>query len=350
MSRREVVDRRRGIMEAVDRRRGVMRAVDRRRSVMRAVDRRRSLMGTVAAVAVMTCLAGCGSVAARTAAASGPSRGRPARTHDAKSSSAPAVPAAGTTAEAQAEARHLLAGLVLPGGARRLPQRPVPGAVSSPGQSLGTGFDRYRLFSLPVSMETAQQFVQAHLPADLTSGGTGWASGGGGPEYDVVTADVTPRAVPAGIYTAQLVYTIAPDAVGGSVLRADAQIIVYPARSAAEYLNPADIRSVTASHTAPDPASRTITSRPEIARLARLVDAEHAFPLGLVFSCPAEFPPSYQLTFTPVSASQPTVVIDPGNCMGDGVFAGGVRQPGLVDAGLLSVTQRLLPRPRTASP
>ena len=45
-----------------------------------------------------------------------------------------------------------------------------------------------------------------------------------------------------------------------------------------------------------------------------------------------------------------TVVIDPGNCMGDGVFAGGVRQPGLVDAGLLSVTQRLLPRPRTASP
>jgi hypothetical protein len=43
-------------------------------------------------------------------------------------------------------------------------------------------------------------------------------------------------------------------------------------------------------------------------------------------------------------------VIDPGNCMGDGVFAGGVRQPGLVDAGLLSVTQRLLPRPRTASP
>jgi hypothetical protein len=166
----------------------------------------------------------------------------------------------------------------------------------------------------------------------------------------VVTADVTPRAVPAGIYTAQLVYTIAPDAVGGSVLRADAQIIIYPARSAAEYLNPADIRSVTASHTAPDPASRTITSRPEIARLARLVDAEHAFPLGLVFSCPAEFPPSYQLTFTPVSASQPTVVIDPGNCMGDGVFAGGVRQPGLVDAGLLSVTQRLLPRPRTASP
>jgi uncharacterized protein YceK len=319
--------------------------VDRRRNVTRAV----AVMGAVAAVAIMACLAGCGSVAARTAAASGPSRGRPARAHDAKASSAPAVPAAGTTAEAEAEAVHLLAELVLPGGARRLPGRPVPGAVSAPGQNLGTGFDRYRLFSLPLSMEAAQQFVQAHLPAGLTSGGTGSGSDGGGPEYDVVTADVAPRAVPAGIYTAQLVYTIVPDADGGSLLRADAQIIIFPARSAAEYLDPADIRSVTVSHTAPDPASRTITSRPEIARLARLVDGEHAFPLGLVFSCPAELPPSYQLTFTPVSASRPTVVIDPGNCMGDGVYAGGVRQPGLVDAGLLSVTERLLPRPRAAS-
>jgi uncharacterized protein YceK len=326
------------------------RTVDRRRRVTVAVDRRRNVMGAVAAVAIMACLAGCGSVAARTAAASGPNRERPARAHDGRAPGAPGVPAAGTTAEAQAEARHLLAELVLPGGARRLPGRPVPGAVSSPGQNMGTGFDRYRLFSLPLSMEAAQQFVQAHLPAGLTSSGTGEGSDGGSPEYDVVTADVAPRDVPAGISTAQLVYTIAPDAGGRSLLRADAQIIIFPARSAAEYLDPADIRSVTVSHTAPDPASRTIASRPEIARLARLVDGEHAFPLGLVFSCPAELPPSYQLTFTPVAASRPTVVIDPGNCMGDGVYAGGVRQPALVDAGLLSVTQRLLPRPRAALP
>jgi hypothetical protein len=237
---------------------------------------------------------------------------------------------------------------VLPPGARRLPETPVPSALSAPGGNLGTGFDRYRLFSLPVSMDAAQQFVQAHLPAGLTSGGTGWASDGGGLEYDVVTADVAPRAVPAGIYMAQLVYTIAPDADGGSLLRADAQIIIFPPRSAAEYLDPAGIRSVTVSHTAPDPVSRTITSRPEITRLVRLVDSEHAFPLGLVFSCPAEFPPSYQLTFTPVSAGRPTVVVDPGNCLGDAVFAGGVRQPALMDAGLLSVTERLLPpAPRT---
>jgi hypothetical protein len=311
--------------------------------------RRREIIRAIAAVAAAACLAGCGSTAYRTAAAGGPDGGR-TRTHDARAASEPGVPASGTTAEAGAEARHLLDVLVLPPDARRLPQKPVPRPVSAPGQNLGTGFDRYRIFSLPVSMDAAQQFVQAHLPAGLTSGGTGWGSDGDGPEFYEVTADVAPRAVPAGIYTAQLVYTIAPDPDGGSLLRADAQIIVYPPRSAAEYLDPAAIRSVTVSHTAPDPVSRTITSRPEIARLARLVDSEHAFPLGLVFSCPAEFPPSYQLTFTPASASRPAVVVDPGSCLGDGVLAGGVRQPALLDSGLLSVTERLLPRPKGAQP
>jgi len=317
------------------------------------VDQPHKGMLVVAAVAAAACLAGCGSTAYRTAAAGGPGGpggGRTARTHDARAASEPGVPAPGTTAEAEAEARHLLDVLVLPAGARRLPETPVPSAVSSPAQNLGTGFDRYRIFSLPVSMGAAQQFVQAHVPAGLTSGGTGWGSDGDGPEYYEVTADVAPRAVPAGIYTAQLVYTIAADPDGGSLLRADAQIIIYPARSAAEYLDPAGIRLVTVSHTAPDPVSRTITSRPQITRLARLVDSEHAFPLGLVFSCPAEFPPSYQLTFTPVSARRPAVVVDPGNCLGDSVLAGGVRQPALLDAGLLSVTERLLPRPKGARP
>jgi hypothetical protein len=291
----------------------------------------------VAAVAVIGCLAGCGSAAhiirttptARTAGAD----------------DAPGVPAAGTSAEADAEARHLLAEVVLPSGARRLPGRPVPDAVSQPGQSLGTGLDQYRLFRLPMPMAAAQRFERAHLPAGLTSGGYGWGGQGGMPDYEVLTTDVPPRAVPPGIDIAQLEYTIAADPDGGSLLRADAQVIVFPPRSAAEYLDPAGIRSVTVSTIGPDPVSRTITSRPVITRLARLEDGEHAFPLGLAYSCPAELGPSYQLTFTPVSASQPTVVVDPGDCMGDVVLADGVRQPGLVDAGLFSVAKQLLPQP-----
>jgi hypothetical protein len=312
-------------------------------------DRRRRVIRAVAAVAVMACLAGCGSVAYR-AAAGGPDARRPASTHDARAASARGVPVAGTAAEADAEARHLLAGLVLPAGARRLPERPVPSAVSQAGQNLGTGLDLYQIFGLPMSMDAAQQFARAHLPAELASSGTGWGSDGSTPESDVLAVDVAPRAVPPGIYTAQLVFTIAPVADGSSLLRADAQVIIFPARSAAEYLDPGNLRSVTVSTTGPDPVSRTITSRPEIARLARVLDGEQAFPAGLVYSCPAEPASGYQLTFTPVSAGRPTLVVDPGNCMGDDVFADGVSQPLLVDAGLFSITQRLLPQPRQALP
>jgi len=300
-------------------------------------------VAVVAAVAVIGCLAGCGSVAHQPA--TGPATTRAARADD-----APGVPIAGTSAEAETEARHLLAGLVLPSGARRLPERPVLGVVSQPGQSLGTALDLYRLFRLPMPMDAAQRFVRAHLPAALTSSGTGWGNQGGMPEFDVLVVDMPPHAIPPGLDIAQLVYTIAPDPGGGSLLRADAQIIVFPPRSAAEYLDPAAIRSVTVSTIGPDPVSRTITSRPEIARLARLLDGEHALPPGLAFACPAELGPGYRLTFTPVSASRPTVVVDPGDCMSDGVFAGGVRQPALLDAGLFLVTKRLLPRPQRVLP
>jgi hypothetical protein len=260
------------------------------------------------------------------------------------------VPPAGTPAEAKALARHLLSGLVLPAGTQRLPERPLPRAVSQPGQALGTGLDLYRLFRLPMSMDAAEQFARAHLPADLTFSGSGWGGQGSTQEYDMLTADVRSRAVPPGIDMAQLVDTIAPDAGGGSLLRADVQVIIFPARSAAEYLDPAGIRSVTVSTTGPDPVSRTITSRPEIARLVRLLDGQHAFPLGLVYSCPAELGPGYQLTFTPASASRPTVVVDPNNCMGDGVRANGVPQPSLMGTALFSITERLLPRPPRVLP
>jgi hypothetical protein len=296
-------------------------------------------VAVAAVLAGLGCVAGCGSTVYRPAAAARPS-----------ASTSPSVPPAGTKAEAGALARRMLSELVLPAGARRLPQRPVPGGVSQAGQSLGTGVDEYRLFSVPTSMDAALRFVQAHLPAGLASAGSGWGGQGTTPDYETLTAAVPARDVPPGIDLAQLVYTIAPDANGGSVLRADAQIIIFPARSAAEYLNPAGIRSVTVRTTGPDPLSRTITSRPEITRLARLLDGEHAFPAGLVYSCPAELGPGYQLTFTPVSARWPTVVVDPNNCTGSAVWADGVRQPSLMGTDLYSVAQRLLPVPLPVRP
>jgi len=297
-----------------------------------------------AGLAVMAGLAGCGSVPYRPAAAGGQAG---ARTGTTSARTRTGVPPAGTPARAKALALRLLSELVLPAGTRRLPARPVPSALSEPAQGMamaagGTGVDLYRLFRLPMSMAAAQQYERAHRPAGLAFSGIGWGSQRGVPTDDMLTADVPPRTMPPGIDTAALVYTIVPQAGGGSLLRADAQVVFFPPRSAAEYLDPAGIRSVTVSTTGPHPVSRIITSRPEIARLARLLDGLHALPLGFSYGCPAHFG-GYRLTFTPVSARRPVVVAEPTNCNSVGIVADGVSQPTLMGNALYSIAERLLP-------
>ncbi len=121
---------------------------------------------------------------------------------------------------------------------------------------------------------------------------------------------------------------------------------MFPARSAEEYLSPGGIRSVTISATMPRAACRTITSRQKIALLARLLDRLHAMPPGAdPEGCPAG---EYQLSFLPVSADQPTVVVGPlSNCTIDVVTVGGLRQPALEDQDLavLKIAAQLLPGP-----
>lgn len=311
--------------------------------------RRRGVTGGVAALlAVLACLTGCGSVpygparaASQTDAPTSPATAG-TQTSPATAGAQPGVPPAGTRAEARALARRLLSELVLPAGARLLPGRPAPGALSQPPYTVGDpDVDLYRLFTLPMPVYAAQQYGQAHPPAGLTFTGVGSF------DADVtLEADLPPRATPPGIDEAALLYTIAPGEGNGSLLRADVQVITFPARSAAEYLDTAGVRSVTVSATGgtPHDALRIITSRPEIARLVRLLDGVHAMPPGAMpIGCPAEFSPLPQLTFTPVSAGRPVVDVDPTNCLFDNVFADGVPQPALVDTGLFEITERLLP-------
>jgi hypothetical protein len=288
-------------------------------------------------LAVIACLAGCGSARYRAAAAGGPagdhSRGRPA--------TGTSAPTAGTRAEARALAQRLLSGLMLPNGTRRLPGRPAPGALSQPPFTVGDpDVDLYRFFTLPMSTDAAQQYGQAHPPAGLTFGTVS-----SGYEGVSLEADLPPRALPPGIEQAELVYTIAPGTGDSSLLRAEVQMIIFPPRSAAEYLDPASVGSVTvrAIGGGTRDALRIITSRPVITRLARLLDGAHAFPPGAMRMCPAELFPLPQLTFTPVSARRPTAVVDPTDCGADAVFANGVRQPELVDTGLFYAAERLLP-------
>jgi hypothetical protein len=67
-----------------------------------------------------------------------------------------------------------------------------------------------------------------------------------------------PRSLPAGIEQAAVAVTVIPAGGGGSLLRADAEVIWFPPRSAAEYLRPAAFQAVTY----PQNASATGRARP----------------------------------------------------------------------------------------
>jgi hypothetical protein len=296
-----------------------------------STSRRNVLVAVAVLVAVTACLAGCGTVPDRSAAARRTSARITAanRRTDARITVAPA----GSSAEATALAMRLLAELVLPAGAARLRQQAVPAALRHPGfTGAGEDVDLYRYYRLPMTMAAAESFLQAHPPAGLTFDTTGTV--GLGNDY----LAGSPRSLPPGIGAVMLQYTMATVPGGGSLLSADVQVMFYPPRSAAEYLDPARFRSVTVSAARWDstvPAiRRTITSRREIAMLAGLVNWLPVMPPGSgPIGCPfiGGNMLFYQLEFTPVSGTGPVVVVKPDGCLSDLVSVGGVRQPPLQD-------------------
>ena len=287
-------------------------------------------------LAAVLALAACGSVAAPSA--SGTHGIRPVSAVRPDAARLPSGPPAGSRTEAATLARQLLSRLRLPAGARRLPQKPVPPSLTSPAYgpaAVPSSLDQYRLFALAQPMATAAAFLAAHVPAGMEAFGTGSASGPDG----VTEEDVSyqPRSVPAGIAGAQLVLTVVPASSGGSLLRADAQIIWYPPRSAAEYLDPGRyhvlIISVSVSGQKPHTVHKVVTSRAFIARLARLLNGLPAEPLGTV-ACPAIFA-DYQVAFSVSRPSRPAVVIsfNETGCGGTGITVHGRPQPPLEDHG-----------------
>jgi hypothetical protein len=243
---------------------------------------------------------------------------------------------AATRAESLWLAGRLLDRNVLPSGARRLPHRPLPVWLRQVSHPLGVTsmVDVYRLYTLPVSLPAAAAFLAGHSPAGMTSQGTGSGSVRGAVfEQDVTYVVNKPQ---RGISSAQLQDTMVSAPHGGSILRTDAQVIWYPLRSAAEYLNVKDYRAVTIDtvlYSRSDqfigkPVTRTFTARGVIARLARFVNRLPASPAGgLVFSCREQG--GGQLTFEPVAGRPKVVVYDTG-CGFDTVFVGGARQPALI--------------------
>jgi hypothetical protein len=301
--------------------------------------------GAILVLAAILTLTACGSATAPPQAASGPSPSPgdsgPAaaiRPDAARPASATPGPPSGTRSQAAALAQGLLSRLILPSGADRLPQSALPpsltGAVYA-GAVVTPSLDQYRLYALPQSMDTAAAFLAARVPAGLAGGGTGqYGNSRGVTEMNVTYLD---QQVPDGIAGAQVVVSVVPASSGGSLLRADAQVIWYPPRTAAEYIDPAryHVLSITVTiwgrrmHT----VRKVVTSQAFIARLAQALNRMQAEPLGTT-GCPAIFA-EYQLAFSVSRHSPPVVVVSANDagCGGAGITVNGRQQPPLTDDG-----------------
>ena len=238
---------------------------------------------------------------------------------------------------------RMLANLVLPPGSRRIAARQQPPRC----EVIGTDslVDLHRFFSLPMPMLAAATFVNRHTPAGFRPNGPdlGTTSSQNGAIYQFVSFYL--RSAPVGITgDTMLLITFSNGPHGITLARADAEVVWYPPRTAAEYLRPGTIRSarITASLNSPERhVVKVITSRHAIARLTALLNGMRAADNGNM-SCPS-FSAEYRVTFTG-RAGQPRVAVDPTGCPADDVVVNGVAQPGLWDPAdrLISSLQKLL--------
>lgn len=299
----------------------------------------RVLIRSAALLATAVSLAACGG-AAPTAL---PMRAAAANV----SSSTPGIPVAGSRAEAAALAKLMLSRLRLPIGARRLAPSPVPQSVSEPSLWGGAvaAVDVHELFQLSEPMATAAANLGADVPAGMSLAVTGQGSGPGGPaSADVAYAE---RSVPAGVNSAQLVLTIAPEASDASLVRADAQVIYYPPRTAAEYIDPARYRVLTITATIFNPQVHTVrvlvTSRAAIRQLASSLNRSEVQPTSTAFC--ADIFAMYRLSFALTRDAAPAIVVTATRwpCLGAMITVDGRKQPALQDDGaVVAIADRLL--------
>jgi hypothetical protein len=297
-------------------------------------------------LAAVALLAACGSVAAP--AAAGP------RVHPGGARlAAREGPLAGSRAEAVALARLMLSRVRLPAGARRLPSAPVPPSLRSASLWIGAAdqVDLYQIYQLRQPMDAVAAFVAARGPAGMSYAGTGEGSGPSG--VTIMEVSYTPRSVPAGIYMAQLVLTVVRAGSGGSLVRADGQVIWFPPRTAAEYIDPARYHvlaiTVTIYGHRLQTMHKVVTSQAVIARLAEVLNRSPVQPVQTI-SCPLIFA-DYRLAFAVSRQAGPVVVVVATQwaCEGAQIRVSGRLQPPLEDAAaVVTIADHVLgvtPRP-----
>jgi hypothetical protein len=284
-------------------------------------------------LAAMALLAACGSVAAP--AATGP------RVHTSGTElAASGGPPAGNRAEAATLARLMLSRLHLPPGARRLAS--VPPSLRSTALWFGAAdqLDLHQVYQLRQPIAAVAAVLAAHAPAGMRYAGTG--KGGGPSGVTLMEVSYTPRSVPAGIDATQLVVTVVPAGSGGSLMRADAQVIWFPPRTAAEYIDPAryHVLTITASIYGRrfQTLHKVVTSQAVITRLAEALNRSPVQPVQTL-SCPEIFA-YYRLAFAVSRRAAPVVVVMASQepCEGAQIRVSGRQQPPLEDAAAVVTT------------
>jgi hypothetical protein len=167
---------------------------------------------------------------------------------------------------------------------------------------------------IPLPMLDAATFVNRHTPVGSRPNGPelGTTSSQSGAVYfDFVSFYL--RKAPVGVTgDTMLLVTFAEGPHGSTLARADAEVVWYPPRTAAEYLRPGAIRSarITATLLNPKPRHivRVIRSRHAIGTLTALLNGMHAAGRD-DWSCPA-FRVDYRLSLIG-RGGQSRVVVDP---------------------------------------
>ena len=124
----------------------------------------RRVIGVLLVLEAALALAACGSVTTPPVTGAHPVGSSPAATPG---------PVAGSRAEAAALGELLLSRLILPPGAARLPQTPLPPSLSSAayaGADVTPSLDQYQLFALDQPIGAAAAFLAAHVPAGTGEG------------------------------------------------------------------------------------------------------------------------------------------------------------------------------------
>jgi hypothetical protein len=180
-------------------------------------------------------------------------------------------------------------------------------------------------------MADVASYLRAHPPAGVRFSGDGTESS---PRFSVQFVFFILKAPPAGIDSGnQLLASLAPGPHGGTVVRADSELVWYPPRSAAEYLRPSHYRAVTVTATFPGSHPRTITrtflAPTVIARLTAVADSLHTLPSKTTYGCP---PVAYEFTVQFAARRPwPAARVSAGFCLGDLVTVAGTPQPALED-------------------